>query len=204
MRQLAGITKIDEIIKVPPLMSSGIDDLYDKSQRKEVFKIDEYPVYLDKVAHQDIYTVMDGDEIVYQSVYDNIKMPQYKSAYIGTRGYMNPKYRGKGIAVKTLVDIKKYTNNVIISDEQLTDDGYDFWMRIRNIFPVKIINIKTGEVLPVTGNEDKIFQKTDKDDRYSFIIETDILSGAKIVESKSVYKSFEYITIESDKDLMNL
>lgn len=202
--ELAGVSRTDEIIKVPPLGDSGIDGDFDTSNRKRVFDVDGYPVYLDNVGHQDIYTIMDGDEVVYQSVYDNVSMPQYKSVYIGTRGYMNPKYRGKGIALKTLVDVKKFSNKVIISDERLTDDGYNFWIKILDILPVKIINLNTGEVMPVTGNEDVIVQKTKNDERYSFIIETDILSGGRVVESNSIYKSFDYILIEADPELMNL
>lgn len=200
MKQLAGISKLDEIEMVQPLQDSGIDQ-YNPLDGEEVFRVDGYPVYLNTIGKQDIYTAMDGGNVVSTSVFNKEHMPQYGEVYLAMRGYTEPNYRGKGISMKMTLDIKRLTSKVLISDVRLTNDGYNTWMKLKKLFNVKIIRISTGEVMPIAGNEHKL---QDQQDQHTFIIETDILSRFRIVESESICTSFEYIQINSDEDLLDM
>jgi hypothetical protein len=195
--KLAGIDKpLSEIIKVPPLTSSGID--FDSSiGGTEVFKVDNYPVYLIQAGHQDLYVARDGNIIVSQIVMDSIKLNKYGDSYLFTRVYTEPKYRGSGIALKMLVDIKKYSNKTIVCDIELTDNGMNLWDKIKNLYHVSLINIDDGNVIPISGNEDKI-----EDPKYTYIMEKHNLLSY-VPESKSILKSFEYMLIESRDDLLD-
>ena len=113
--ELAGADVVNEITLVPPLKTSGIDQ-YDPKSGQEVFNVDGYPVYMVSIGNQDIYTAMDGDNVVSTSVFNKVNMPQYGEVYIAMRGYTEPKYRGKGISMKMTVDIKNTSKKVLFWD----------------------------------------------------------------------------------------
>lgn len=198
MRELAGITTLREIRLTQVQPESGIDHDYIDGYGEFVFRVMEYPVYVKTASNQDLYTAIDGDETVAQIVFNNVVMPQYGDVYIAFRGFTNAQYRGNGIILKMMVDVRKHTDKTIISDEEITQDGMRTWEHLKQVFPVNLINIDTGDILPVSGNEDKLFSSSP---RYTYIIERIVLN--RIVECRSLFKSNEYFNIEAHTELMD-
>ena len=198
--KLAGVKQINEIDIMPPQPESGIDHDYVDGYGDFVFHVDGFPVYVKRVGDQDLYTAIDGENVVSQIVFNVVNMPQYGEVYIAFRGFTNQEYRGKGLTLKVMIDVRKHTGKTIISDIEITSDGLKTWDKLKKVFRVDIINIKNGEVLPLEGNEDKLFTQ-DTNQRYTYIIEKAILN--RLVESRSICRSYERMRIEASEELMN-
>jgi hypothetical protein len=197
--ELSGVQPIDEVINVPDLTSSGIDQSVLKDG-KPVFSVEGHDVILYNVAHQDAYIAYDGDGGVVASVVFDRENHNGTEYYTLKRAFTEQKYRGSGIAVKITIEAKKLTGYSILSDEELTSDGHKMWVNLAKVVHnVCVYSYVTGDVKPLAGNE-KLLK--DNDARYVFLWERTYMS--KNLNCNSIYKCNEFLLTESNDVLKNI
>lgn len=180
----------------------------DLSAGKQVFQVDNNPVFEYDGGAQTLLILKINDDAAAYVTYSKMTLHGYTYNYLD-RAFTEPKFRGRGLALKIIVELRRHTNVKILGDEEVTKAGRDMWIRLQDSLPVKVLDLITGAThkfkdVPL----DDIFVNDKTDNRYLVFIEHLRYMQTLIVEQRGyeygILKSHEYTFIEQDEILKNV
>jgi GNAT superfamily N-acetyltransferase len=187
---------INEIIKSAPLETSKIE--YDRLDFQKIdITIEGLPVYIAKKDHQLLFLIKDNNNETVASLVLGEQQVSNKNCFMVTRLFTEQKYRGKGYAIKLLIDVKKEYGYMLISDHYLTDDGEMVWKKLARQFPIQLIDYTNGDRKEIS--EIPNINTTLKDHKYLYVWELFLPLTRPIAESRLFVKpSFDYHFVNND------
>jgi hypothetical protein len=199
--------KLHEIVKIPPIADHGIKfSNIDMDHGPVAFKVDGHPVY----QHQEVGGTsglfalkIDGVDAAYV-VHGYMTLHGSTYPYL-TRAVTATQFKGKGYAMKIIVQLRNLYNQPMLSDEQLTPDGIDMWKRLAAVLPVKVYDFTNGTTLPITDVADSDLYTDATHNKHVFIIEQlSALHNNQTTTSRvheGIITPYSYIMLEGDDTL---
>jgi hypothetical protein len=180
----------------------------DLAAGKQVFQVDNNPVYAYDGGVQTLLILKVNDEPAAYVTYSKMTLHGYTYNYLD-RAFTESKFSSRGLALKMIVELRRHTNIKILGDEEVTSAGRDMWIRLQKILQVKVIDLETGATHEFTDIPiDDIFVDNIKNNKYLVFIEQLSYMQNLIVEQQGydygILKPYNYAFIEKDEILKNI
>ena len=197
--------KLDEIVVVPPIKTSGVDlSKIDQQSERQVFDIESNPVfeYAEVNGTARLYVLKINNTPASYVSYSIRTIDDYQYLYLD-RAFTVEHFRGKGYALKIIVQLRKMTNKKMIGDENLTADGIKMWNNLAKVLPVKILDFTTGQMYGFDEVPTSQLVTTNQEsNKHVFVIET--LNALEVAEvddrglKEGMIHPIKYHMIEQD------
>ena len=197
--------KLDEIVVVPPMKTSGVDlSKIDQQSERHVFDIESNPVfeYAEVNGTARLYVLKINSTPASYVSYSIRTIDGYQYLYLD-RAFTVEQFRGKGYALKIIVQLRKMTNKKMIGDENLTADGIKMWNNLAKVLPVKILDFTTGQMYAFDEVPTSQLVTTNQEsNKHVFVIET--LNALEVAEiddrglKEGMIHPMKYYMIEQD------
>lgn len=205
------IKQLNEIVVDYSLQDHGVDlSSLDMDKAEVFFKIGEYPVYRCFEKHGGeraaLILKINGEMAAIVS-YSKMTVHGYTYNYLD-RAFTIPNFRGKGYAIRMVVELHRRDHTKILSDERMSPEGMKMWRKLISELPISaydfVNNTKHNlDEIPL----DTVFVKGKEDNKYLLIIEGPNIITQALTEQDNFngcVKPHNLMKIEGDEVLKSI
>jgi hypothetical protein len=118
--------------------------------------LQDYTIELGSSGDIKVFIVKKDDSIIAAlllTTIDDLNLPSNKSVLMVKRSWCSPNYRRRGIIVNLYRFIYNTLNFALISDVEQSRETIGLWDKLRDQWPVKMIDLKTHEITDIVPVE---------------------------------------------------